>query len=131
MLRVGPAGGPLALGRPTLHGLVDDGAGELGVVGPGAAVEVVGADAGPRVVDYADLGVDVHGCALVVLEAIHRDSVAAGPARCSMDSDLATADEVRRLREPAALVGVQGDNGDEQQVGLCLERRAEPGGHVA
>ena len=36
--------------RSMEFGLVDDGAGELGVVGPGAAVEVVGADAGPRVV---------------------------------------------------------------------------------
>ena len=45
---------------------------QLRVVGPRAAVEVVGADRGPLVVDDADLGVHVDRGAGVVLQAVER-----------------------------------------------------------
>ena len=61
--------------------VVDDRAGQLGVVRPGAAVDVVRADRGPDVVDDADLGVHVDRGAGVVLDAVHGDPVAAGRAQ--------------------------------------------------
>src|SRR5919202_3260193 len=44
---------------PRIAGRVEHRGGQLGVVGPRPAVEVVGADRGPDVVDHAHLGVDV------------------------------------------------------------------------
>jgi hypothetical protein len=48
-------------GVAVIEGIVQDGAGEFGVMGPGAAVDVVRADAGPHIVDDADFGVHVDG----------------------------------------------------------------------
>ena len=55
---------------------------QLGVVGPRAAVEVVGADRGPGVVDDAGLGVHVDRGAGVVLDAVDGDPVRAPSEPC-------------------------------------------------
>ena len=60
---------------------IDHAAADLGVVGPRATVEVVGADGHPHVVDDAHLRVHVDRGALVVREVEDRDPIAAGLAR--------------------------------------------------
>ena len=77
--RVAAGAGPAsaAAGR----GVVPDRGGELGVVRPGPAVEVVRAGRRPHVVDDADLGVHVDRRAGVVLDAVDGDPVGRRPAR--------------------------------------------------
>src|SRR5664280_1325717 len=82
---------------------VVDRCGELGVMSPGSAVEVVGPDGSPLVVDDADLGVHVDRNALWALQPVDCD-----PARCHLvqGCDRAVApDQVRRPGDPAILVG--------------------------
>jgi len=104
-----------------IRGLVHHRAGEFRIVGPRAEVDVVGADRGPYVVDHADLRVDVHRCAGVVLERVHGDSPAAGTAQSVQGRD--PADQVHRQGESAVLFGDGRDDGDEAQAvmgGECL-----------
>ena len=74
-----PAGSvpePARIGRGTpVAFAVQHGGGQLGVVRPGPHVEVVAADRCPHVVDDAQLGVDVDGPALQVLDVEHLDPV--------------------------------------------------------
>ena len=73
--------------RPgVVAGGVDHDRGQLGVVGPRAPVEVVGADRRPGVVDDAGLGVHVDRRARVVLDAVDRRP---GPARRRAMSSIA------------------------------------------
>ena len=72
-----PSRRPDAAGRASSNVGVEHRARHLGVVGPRTAVEVVGADLEPDVVDDADLGVHVDRGAGLVLEVVDRDAVAA------------------------------------------------------
>ena len=65
-------------GRPAFGRGIDDGAGQLAVVGPRAPVEVVAADTGPDVIDHADLGVHVDRRTGVVLHVEHVHPIAGG-----------------------------------------------------
>ncbi len=82
--------------------LVEDRAGQLAVVGPRAAVEVVAAHAAPHVVDDAHLGVDVDRRARVVLQV--EDVHPVGRGRPAQRDRLLPADLVGRQREPAVHV---------------------------
>src|SRR6266536_470955 len=91
-------------GWSRVEGGVEHGCGELRVMGPRAAVEVVRADRGPHVVDDADLGVDVDRSCILVLEVVDGGSL----APCGLDHVegglLAAA--VGRAGEGPVLVGV-------------------------
>ena len=82
--------------------VVDDRAGQLRIVGPGADVEVVAADDHPHVIDHADLGVHVDRPARRGLEVEERHPFSAGSAQL-VDGPLLT-DPVRRTRDPAVLI---------------------------
>ena len=103
--------------------LVEHRAGQLAVVRPAAQVEVVAADGGPDVVDDADLGVDVHRRARVVLQVEHAHPVAPGVA--DGVERVLPSDEVRRARDRAALVRVARDDGDQVQLGGASQRLGE------
>ena len=99
------------LRRSLVEGLVEDGDAELGVPRPGAAVEVVGADRGPDVVDDAGLGVHVDGGRVVVL-----DPVDGYPITARVDEQLERglpADVLRVDRGRAVLVRVVGHDRDQ------------------
>src|SRR6478736_7862431 len=64
--------------RPIVELAVQHRAGELGIVGPRASVDVVRPDLEPDVVDDARLGMDVDGSALTVLQVVHGDTWASG-----------------------------------------------------
>ncbi len=101
---------------------VDDRAADLGVVRPRATVEVVGADGHPMVVDDAHLRVDVNGRALVVLEVVHRDSIATGTRECTLDPP---PPEATRGTEHPGRVRVARDHEDTVQLGVLAERSAQ------
>ena len=54
---------------------VEHGTGHLRIVRPRAAIQVVGTDTRPDVVDDTDLGMDVDGCAELVLEVVDADAL--------------------------------------------------------
>ncbi len=103
--------------------LVDDGRGQLAVVGPGPPVDVVAADGGPDVVADADFGVDVDRRAGEVLDPADSDPVTV--RRAHQGQRPGATDEVGRQGEPAVLVGVVRDHGYHAQVGLLAQRRRE------
>ena len=108
-----------ALGHPrVLHG-----AGDLGVARPRPPVEVVGAHAGPHVVDDADLGVHVDRVARLAREPVDGDPVTARLEQ-QVHRQLAPV-ELRRQRDGAVLVGEDRDDGDEAQLGVLAQGRAE------
>ncbi len=90
--------------------VVQDGAAEFGVVGPGAAVDVVGAHRGPDVVDDAGFGVDVDGGAAVVLQAVGGEPFSAGPVEQVQGLD--AAQEAHRPRQLPVLVREGWQDGD-------------------
>ena len=107
----GRASGPRHRGRPgrgltLVERRVDDCARQLGVVGPRAAVDVVGAGDHPYVVDDADLGVDVDRRALRVLDVADAHPIAAGPLD-DPHGALAT-DPARGSRDPTVAIGEPG-----------------------
>ena len=102
-----PGRGVVGVSEAVDGGGVEDGAGQLAVGGPGPAVEVVGADGEPDVVDDADLGVDVDRRPLLVLEVEHVDAAGSRPSEPVDRADL--TDPARWAREGA--VGVRGTAG--------------------
>src|SRR5438067_1925315 len=63
-----PVAEPSWIGRETLVALVvEHGACQLGVMGPGASVQIVGPDPQPHVIDHAELPVNVDRPARLVL----------------------------------------------------------------
>jgi len=82
-------------------------------MGPGAPVDVVRPDDGPRVVDDAHLGVHVDRGTRLVLQAVDADPVSSG--RIQRLQRLGAAQQVRRERQPAVLIGEGGQDRDEMQ----------------
>ena len=103
--------------------VVDHGAGDLAVAGPGTPVEVVGADAGPAVVDDAGLGVHVDGQALLVAQAEHRDAVAARLEDRAHRQ--ATGRRAGAPRPGRPRVGQHRQHHDQPEVGLVPQRAAK------
>src|SRR3954447_11328813 len=99
--------------------VVDDGARELGVVGPRAPVHVVGSDHHPDVVDDAHLGVDVDARPRVVLEVADQHPVATGSPQ-DRHGDL-PFDTCGRARDASVTVGEPGYHDDHPQPWLCRE----------
>jgi hypothetical protein len=110
-----------------LTGLVKHRTGQLAVVRPRPAIEVVAAHAGPGVVDDTDLRVHVNRCALMVLDVEDVHPVRAG-ASARLDRLLA-ADLVGRQREPAVDVGVARHHRDEVELRIVRQRAREKAGH--
>ena len=109
--------------RPgVVAGGVDHDRGQLGVVGPGAAVEVVRADGRPGVVDDAGLGVHVDRRALVVLDPVDGDPVGRDPRH--VEHRAPPPQELRGPAEPLD-VRVHRHHGDHLQVGVRAQRLAE------
>jgi len=97
-------------------------AGQLAVMRPRSAIQVVRADHGPDVVDDHDLGVHIHGRARVVFDVVDRESVTAG--RSAHLDRLLTSHQTRPAR-CALLVRVARDDGDHVQVGIAAQRRGQ------
>ena len=112
-----PAGSvpePAGIGRGALVAFgVQHRGGQLGVVRPGPRVEVVAADRRPDVVDDAQLGVDVDGQALQVLDVEHLHPV---PARLPHHGQGLGVPQHRRLVvELVLVVRPPGHHGDQMQ----------------
>ncbi len=107
----------VSVGAPVHH----DGR-QLGVVRPRPAVEVVGADRGPDVVDDAGLRVHVDGGALVVLDAVERH-----PPRSGGHHLPHRPPPSEQLGRPggAAEVGVHRDDREHVQARLAAQRVGE------
>jgi hypothetical protein len=105
---------------PLVPGVVQDGRRQLGVVGPGTTVHVVRADGRPNVVDHADLGVHIDRRALLVLEVVDGDPVAAG--RLQQVERGLLADPVWWAGQAPVLVGIAGDDRDQPQPGRAAQR---------
>ena len=103
--------------------VVEDRAGQLGVVGPRAAVHVVGADHHPHVVDDADLGVHVDRGALLVLEVADEHPIAAG----ALDDPRGplTPDARRGSGDPPVAVGEAGHDHDDVELRVRTQRVGE------
>jgi len=98
---------------------VENRAGDLGVMRPGAAVEVVGSDDQEHIVDDADLCVYVDRSGISVFEVVDGYALASGAAEDL--GDVFTADSVRSVRERPAAVGVSRHDGDDVKVGFASE----------
>jgi hypothetical protein len=88
---------------PLVVGRVEHGARNLGVVGPRTPVEVVGPDLQPDVVDDTDLGVDVDGRAVRILQVVEPDAITARLAQ-PLD-DAMPADVLGVRRDPSTALG--------------------------
>ena len=85
-------------------------------------------DRGPDVVDDADLRVHVDRRAGPILDAVDTDPVAArGP---DLVQRLQPPDEIRRLGEPAVLIGEVRNHHDQVQRGIRAQRVGETAHHV-
>ena len=108
------------MGWAVISGVIQYGTGQFAVVGPRSAVEVVAADAGPHVVDHADLGVHVHRYALVVFHIEDVDPFGTSAPACL--NGVIAANEVGRQRKPAVHIGVSRDHRDKVQVQVVGQR---------
>ena len=117
-------------GAAFVEGLVEDGARDLGVVGPRPAVEVVGADREPDVVDDADLGVHVDRCPVLVLEVVDRDAVAAARRRtssctCWRPMVLAAPETRPPGRDSAAPTAITSSSGSRRSASASVSAACE------
>jgi hypothetical protein len=106
-------------GKPQIStvGLVENNGGELGVVRPGPATEVVRAGAGPGVVDDADLGMHVDGDTRVVLQPVRGNSLGS-----NLDQRFDRAPTTEQLGHTVETVevGLQRDDEDQAEPGPRL-----------
>ena len=99
--------------------LVHDGAGDLGVMGPGAAVEVGRAHHGPHVVDHHRLGVDIDRRALLVLEVVDGHSRPPGADQVVNGPPLGSAGSP--TGDPPVTVGMPRHDDDHAQLGSAAQ----------
>ena len=105
---------PRRINRFTLITLVvKHSARDLGVVTPRSSVEVVGPDRRPDVVDHADLGVDVDGSPLRILDVIDADALS---ARIEQGPHRLLATDLARPLEDSTLVEIPGHDRDDAQL---------------
>src|SRR5204863_10022804 len=118
---VAAAGG--IFGLATVEGGVDERARKLGVMGPRPAVQVVGADVHPDVVDDAHLRVHVDGRSELVLEVVDRDTRSARGAQ-HLENRF-SAGPARGAGEPTGTIGEARYDDDDAQGRLASERGGE------
>ncbi len=110
-------------GCPIVALLVDDGRGQLRIMGPGAAIEVVRSHRGPHVVDDADLRVHVHRYAPVVFDVEYQYAITAG--RTDDPERRRVPQQRRRNGQVAVVVEVLGNHHHQPQVRLAPQSRSE------
>ena len=101
-------------GHTKIAGVIENGTRELAVVRPGAAVDVVGSDSHPNIVDDAHLCVDVDRNPTEVLQVVAGDSRTTG-AKKRLDG-VATRDPTRGPGHRAVAVGVARNHHDDVQA---------------
>src|SRR4051812_41623792 len=94
---------------------------------PGASIEIVGTNGHPEIVDDADLGVDIDGAAVGVLQVIDRATSVTSSIEFADDS--LSRESARATDEASGRIGKSWDDDDEPQRRFPTERFAEqPGG---
>src|SRR5450756_352316 len=107
---------------------VKDSAAELGIMSPGAPVEVARADRRPHVVDDEGLGVDVYRRAVVVLDPVDGYPVTAASVQ-NLERQV-VPDNIGRQRQPPVLIWVAGNDRDQVQPGVRGQGFGDRGRHL-